>query len=141
MPESTNQNLDARNRVQESANRLGVQLNEAELERWLKSINETTGDDDIVADEETGIFGHKVTMLDFDAQDVARFRAIGKIVEFEDIPGIMETALAIAGSAAQSRMQAYPGDCDYFERINIIAPSREACCPTTRKSPEFFDWY
>lgn len=49
MPESTNQNLDARNRVQESANRLGVQLNEAELERWLKSINETTGDDDILA--------------------------------------------------------------------------------------------
>jgi hypothetical protein len=128
MTESTNQNLDVRNRVQESANRLGVQLNEAELERWLKSINETTGDDDIVADDETGIFGHKVTMLDFDAQDVARFRAIGKIVEFEDIPGIMETALAIAGSAAQSRMQAYPGDCDYFERINIIAPSREACC-------------
>jgi hypothetical protein len=128
MNNSTSQNFDVRDRVLASATRLGVQLNELELERWLQSINENTGDDDLVADKETGIFGHKVTMLDFDPQDVARFRAIGKIVEFEDIPGLMETALSIAGSAAQSRMQAYPGDCDFFERVNIIAPTRAECC-------------
>jgi hypothetical protein len=128
MTESIDQNLDVRNRVQASASRLGVQLNDEELNRWLKSINEATGDDDIVADDETGIFGHKVTMSDFDPQDVARFRAIGKIVEFEDTPGVVETALSISGSAAQSRMQAYPGDCDFFERVNIIAATRAECC-------------
>lgn len=127
MNQSTN--LDIRDRVLASATRLGVQLNEQELERWLQSMNQSSGgDDDIVADQETGIFGHKVTMLDFDTQDIARLRAIGKIVEFEDIPGVMETALSLSGSAAQSRMQIYPGDCDFFERINIIAPTQAECC-------------
>ncbi|MBC1223240.1 hypothetical protein GNF10_06200 [Nostoc sp. UCD121] len=124
MTKAQDQTLDARNRIVESANRLGVQLNEQELERWMNSITEATGDSDIVVDKDTGAFGHKVTMLDFDPQELARFRAIGKIVEFEDIPGVVETALAISGSAAQSKIQTYPGDCDYFERVNIIAPTR-----------------
>lgn len=125
MTQSQDQSVDVYNRVIESASRLGVQLNEQELERWMKSITEATGDSDIVVDKETGAFGHKVTMLDFDLQELTRFRIIGKIVEFEDIPGVVETALAISGSAAQSKIQAYPGDCDYFERVNIIAPTRE----------------
>jgi len=124
----SNQAEDIRNRVIESANRLGVQLNEQELERWMKSITETTGDSDIIADQETGVFGHKVTMLDFNPQDLVRFRAIGKIVEFEDVPGVVETALALSGSAAQSKVQTHPGDCDYFERVNIIAATREEAC-------------
>jgi len=127
------QTIDARNRVMESAKRLGVQLNEAELERWMKSIAQTTGDSDITFDHETGVFGHKVTMLDFDPKEVARFRAIGKIVEFDDIPGVVETALALSGSAAQSKMQTYPGDCDYFERVNIIAPTRTEACQILAK--------
>jgi hypothetical protein len=40
----------------------------------------------------------------------------------------VETALALSGSAAQSKIQTYPGDADYFERINIIAPSRDEAC-------------
>ncbi len=44
------------------------------------------------------------------------------------MPGSVETALALSGSAAQSKIQSYPGDCDYFERINILAPSREEAC-------------
>lgn len=119
---------EARKRVMESASRFKVQLNEQELERWMKSITEATGDSDIVVDKETGVFGHKVTMLDFDPQELARFRAIGKIVEFDDIPGVVETALALSGSAAQSKIQSYPGDCDYFERVNIIAPTRTEAC-------------
>jgi hypothetical protein len=66
-------------------------------------------------------------MLDFSPQDLAHFRAIGRLVGFEDAPGV-ETALALSGSAAQSKIQTYPGDCDYFERINIQAPTREDAC-------------
>ena len=40
------------------------------------------------------------------------------------IAGKVETALALSGSAAQSKIQTYPGDCDFFERVNIIAPTR-----------------
>ncbi|BAZ52055.1 hypothetical protein NIES4103_47140 [Nostoc sp. NIES-4103] len=133
MTNPQDQTVDAYKRVVESANRLGVQLNEQELERWMKSITEATGDSDIVVDKETGVFGHKVTMLDFDPQELARFRAIGKIVEFDDIPGVVETALALSGSAAQSKIQTYPGDCDYFERVNIIAPTRSEACQIIAK--------
>ena len=48
-------------------------------------------------------------------------------------PVVVETALALSGSAAQSKIQSYPGDCDYFERINIIAPSREEACQILSK--------
>ena len=34
--------------------------------------------------------------------------------------------------AAQSKIQSYPGDCDYFERINITAGSREESCAILR---------
>jgi hypothetical protein len=133
MTKIQDQTLDARSRIVESANRLGVQINEQELERWMNSITEATGDSDIVVDKDTGAFGHKVTMLDFDPQELARFRTIGKIVEFDDIPGVVETALALSGSAAQSKIQTYPGDCDYFERVNIIAPTRTEACEILAK--------
>ena len=93
MTKSSDQTADVHKRIVESANRFGVQLNEQELERWMNSICEAIGDSDIVVDQETAVFGHKVTMLDFDPQELARFRAIGKIVEFDDIPGVVETAL------------------------------------------------
>jgi hypothetical protein len=38
----------------------------------------------------------------------------------------LETALAVAGSAAQGRVQPYPADTDFFERVHVAAPSREA---------------
>ena len=41
---------------------------------------------------------------------------------------MVETALALSGSSAQSKIQTYPGDCDYFERVNIRAPSRAEAC-------------
>jgi hypothetical protein len=83
--------------------------------------------DQIMVDEQSGVFGHRITMLDFSPDQLERFRQIGRIVEFESRPGV-DTALALSGSAAQSKIQTYPGDCDYFERINIHAPSRQEAC-------------
>jgi hypothetical protein len=50
------------------------------------------------------------------------------IVGFEDRPPNVLTALSISGSAAQSKINTYPADCDYFERIHIKAPTREEAC-------------
>jgi len=111
----------------ESARRLGVEMDEAEALRWLSAMAAGSGGD-IVFDSRTGVFGHKVSMLDFAPQDLERFRAIGRLVEFQDEPGVVETALALSGSAAQSKIQSYPGDCDYFERVNIHAPTRQEAC-------------
>ncbi|MBI5305406.1 MAG: hypothetical protein HY868_24970 [Chloroflexi bacterium] len=114
--------------IVESAKRLGVELDEADALQWLTAMAAGDAGGDIVFDTRAGVFGHKVTMLDFSSADLARFRAIGQIVEFKDEPGIVETALALSGSAAQSKIQTYPGDCDYFERVNIKAPTRAEAC-------------
>ncbi|MBN2501784.1 MAG: hypothetical protein JXB38_13470 [Anaerolineales bacterium] len=115
-------------RIIASAQRLGIEMDEEEALQWLTAIASTQDYNDIVVDVNSGIFGHKVSMLDFSDAELAHFRAIGKLVEFEDQPGIVETALALSGSAAQSKIQTYPGDADYFERVNIKANTREEAC-------------
>ncbi|MBN1315842.1 MAG: hypothetical protein JXA42_10255 [Anaerolineales bacterium] len=115
-------------RIIESAARLGVEVDEEEALQWLTAIAATGGEDEIVVDFKSGVFGHHVTMLDFSPQDLAHFRRLGRLVGFADRPGVVETALALSGSAAQSKIQIYPGDADYFERVNIKAESWEAAC-------------
>jgi hypothetical protein len=108
----------------ESAKELGVEVSEADALQWLAAMA-AESDTEISMDLETGVFGHKVVMLDFSPSELARFREIGRLVEFYDEPGVVETALALSGSSAQSKIQTYPGDCDYFERVNIIADTRQ----------------
>jgi hypothetical protein len=115
-------------RILDSAKRLGVELDEEEAIQWLTAVSAAKGSSDIVVDTRTGVFGHTVTMLDFSPEELNYFRKIGRLVEFLDEPGVVETALALSGSAAQSKIQTYPGDCDYFERINIKAETREEAC-------------
>ena len=115
-------------RILESAHRLGVEIDEADALQWLAKMAAAKDDSTITIDERSGVFGHNVSMLDFSEQELEYFRRIGRLVEFYDEPGVIETALALSGSAAQSKIQTYPGDCDYFERVNILAPSRETAC-------------
>jgi hypothetical protein len=112
----------------ESARRLGVEMDEHEAIQWLVAISGDHGGVDVVEDERQGIFGHRITLLDFTPERLGYFRKIGKLVEFLDEPGLVETALALSGSAAQSRIQTYPGDADFFERVNIKAPTRSEAC-------------
>ena len=117
-------------RIINSARRLGVEMDESEALQWLTAMAAEQGESAIVQDARTGVFGHKVSMLDFSDADLEHFRKLGRLVEFADVPGKIETALALSGSAAQSKIQSYPGDADFFERINILAESREAACQT-----------
>ncbi len=110
-------------RIIASARRLGVEMDEAEALQWLTAITLWHEDGEIVVDDDAGVFGHRVTMLDFSPADLAYFRRVGEIVAIPDDRDV-ETALALSGSAAQSKIQTYPGDCDYFQRVNIHAPSR-----------------
>jgi hypothetical protein len=115
-------------RIMKSAKRMGVDVDEAGALQWLTAMAAAKPGNEIVQDERTGVFGHRVSMLDFSAEDLEHFRQVGRLVEFKDVPGVVETALALSGSSAQSKIQAYPGDADYFERVNIIAESRDAAC-------------
>ncbi len=114
-------------RILDSAHRLGVEMDEGKALQWLTAIA-AASDSDITIDAKDGVFGHRISMLDFNPNELAHFRRIGKIVEFADRPGVVETALALSGSAAQSKIQTFPGDADYFERVNIIAPTKEDAC-------------
>ena len=112
----------------ESAQRLGVQLDEEGALQWLAAIAADAASDDHIVSHESGTFGHRVSMLDFTPRDLERFRRIGAIVEVTGPPAVAESALALSGSAAQSKIQSFPGDCDYFQRLNIRADTREEAC-------------
>ncbi|MBI5880021.1 MAG: hypothetical protein HZB53_20420 [Chloroflexi bacterium] len=114
--------------IVDAARRLGVELHESEAIQWLTAIAATqSAGGQMTVDEQSGVYGFNVTMLDFDTSDLERYRRIGALVGIPGEDGV-ETALSLSGSAAQSRVQLYPGDCDYFERVNIAAPTREAAC-------------
>ena len=119
-------------RIIASARRLGIEIDEEAALQWLAAIA-AQGSDDVVVDTQSGTFGHRISMLDFSVQDLAYFRQVGKLVEFHDQPGVVETALALSGSAAQSKIQSYPGDCDYFERVNIYAATNAEACQILAK--------
>lgn len=115
-------------RIRESAARLGVQLDEEGALQWLAAIAADATSDDHIVTHESGTFGHRVSMLDFTPRDLERFRRIGQVVEVTGPEGVVESALALSGSAAQSKIQSFPGDCDYFQRLNIKAATREEAC-------------
>ena len=115
-------------RIIASARRLGIEMKEDDAIQWLTAISAAQTGSNIVVDAKSGVFGHRITMLDFSPEELAHFRKIGDLVGFADEPGVVETALSISGSAAQSKIQTFPGDADYFERINIKAPSRAEAC-------------
>jgi hypothetical protein len=120
-------------RIIESANRLGVELDEADALQWMTAMAASQSGQEVSIDIQSGIFGHRVAMLDFNPHELARFREIGKLVGFNDQPEVVETALALSGSSAQSKIQTYPGDCDFFERVNIRAATRPEACQILAK--------
>jgi hypothetical protein len=116
-------------KIIEAAQKLGIEVDETDAAQWLTAVAGTqTAPGDFTVDAQTGVFGHRITLLDFDPQVLERYRLIADIVEIPDQPGV-ETAISLSGSAAQSRVQLFPGDADFFERVNIHAATREeACC-------------
>jgi hypothetical protein len=120
----TTKHPDAIGRVMDSAARLGVEINAQEAQAWIDAMATEAKGGDVVVDVDTGVFGHKASMLDLDASDLKRFQKIAPIVGFENRPNV-STALALSGSAAQSKIQAFPADADFFERIHITAPTKE----------------
>jgi hypothetical protein len=126
--------LDAQDEVEQiikTAQALGVEVDETDVAQWLAAMA-ASGTMKWEVDEEAGIYGHEITLLDFDKATLERYRRIADIVQLPDLPNV-ETAVSLAGSAAQGMIQLYPGDCDYFERVNIKAKTREESCKILAK--------
>ena len=121
--------VDAQEEVDQiikTAQALGVEVDETDVAQWLAAMA-ASGTMEWEVDEEAGIYGHEITLLDFDKATLDRYRRIADIVQLPDLPNV-ETAVSLAGSAAQGVIQRYPGDCDYFERVNIVTASKEEAC-------------
>ena len=117
----------ATERLLESAAAMGVEIDRDEAERWIAAMSaESAGS--VTVDVNTGVYGHRVTMADYDAADLERFRRMAAIVGFDDRPPAVATALALSGSAAQGRIHRFPADADFFERIHIRAATRDEAC-------------
>jgi hypothetical protein len=115
-------------KIVEAAGKLGVEVDETDTVQWLTAVAASqSAPGDVSVDSRAGIFGHRITLLDFDPEVLARYRRIADIVEIPDRPGV-ETAISLSGSAAQSRAQLFPGDADFFERVNIKAETQEDAC-------------
>lgn len=110
-------------KIRESAQRLGIELDEQEALQWLAQMA-VQDKSEITIDAKNFVYGAKIAIMDFSPEYLEYFRRIGKIVAIPDQPGVVETALALSGSAAQSKIQKNPGDADFFQRVNIKAPTR-----------------
>ncbi|MEZ4596848.1 MAG: hypothetical protein R3C32_08395 [Chloroflexota bacterium] len=111
--------------ILESAHRMGVELDHDEALRWMAAMRAEEGEG-IEVDVQSGVFGHRVTMADSDPEGLARLRRAIDVAGIPDEPPDVLTALALSGSAAQGRIQRFPADCDFFERVHIRAATREA---------------
>jgi len=112
--------------IVKTAKMLGVEVDETDVVHWLTAMA-ASGTTEWAVDEKAGIYGHEITLLDFDKATLERYRHIADVVQLPDLPNV-ETAISLSGSAAQGVIQRYPGDCDYFERVNIRAETREEAC-------------
>jgi hypothetical protein len=113
-----------------AAEELGVEVDETDTAQWLAAMAAgQAAPGDFSVDAQAGIFGHRITLLDFDPRVLDRYRRIAEIVQIPDQSGV-ETALSLSGSAAQSKVQLFPGDADFFERVNIQTATREEACRT-----------
>ena len=109
-----------------TAKSLGVEVDETDVAHWLTAMAAADAAE-WKMDGEADIYGHEITLLDFDKTTLDRYRRIADTVQLPDLPNV-ETAISLSGSAAQGVIQRYPGDCDYFERVNIKARTREEAC-------------
>ncbi|HSJ57616.1 MAG TPA: hypothetical protein VLC95_10570 [Anaerolineae bacterium] len=130
-PQPAREAWDAAQEVERSiaaADKLGIEVDEADAVQWLTAMAGThASTSELTMDMEQGIYGHRITLLDFDPEVLERYRRLAEIVEIPDRPSV-QTAISLSGSAAQSKVQRFPGDADFFERVNIQAGTREEAC-------------
>ncbi|HZY43197.1 MAG TPA: hypothetical protein VFF70_00475, partial [Anaerolineae bacterium] len=109
----------------EAAKRVGVEIDTEAAIEWMVAVSEAEREGALAQDPFSGVFGHRISLLDFDQDHLDYFRRLGQRVRLARRSNV-ETAIAIAGSSAQGKVQLFPGDNDFFERVNIKTPTLDA---------------
>ena len=97
-----------------------VEVDAEEARKWVLAVSAGGDASSITVDAGSGIFADRVTMLDFDPDDLEHIRSLVPHARVETHPAV-ESAISIAGSTAQGRVQLFPGDVDFFERVHVKA--------------------
>ncbi|GMU78904.1 MAG: hypothetical protein AMXMBFR46_16970 [Acidimicrobiia bacterium] len=97
-----------------------IEYDATAAQTWMLAVasGEATA---LTVDDDTGLFGSRVALLDFDAADLTHILGLVPSTRLAPSPEI-ESAISISGSSAQGRIQLFPGDTDFFERVHIRAP-------------------
>lgn len=106
--------------ISAAAKKLGVELDAQGAREWILAMSGAERANAFAQDARAGVFGHRISLLDFDQSELDHFRHIAQKVRVVRHPYV-ESAIAIAGSSAQGKVQLFPGDMDFFERVNIKA--------------------
>lgn len=109
-----------------------IEFDADEARQWMLAVaaGEATA---LTVDDDTGLFGSRVALLDFDAADLDHVHRLVPSTRLAATPGV-ESAIAISGSSAQGRIQLFPGDTDFFERVHIHAPDEESAHAILREA-------
>jgi hypothetical protein len=88
-------------KIVEAAGKLGVEVDSSDATQWLTTMAaDQAMESDVGVDAKSGIYGHRVSLLDFDPAVLERYRKIGQVIDIPNRPGV-ETALSLSGSAVQ----------------------------------------
>jgi hypothetical protein len=108
----------------EVAGGAGIGLDREAARSWLRAVATAAATPEEFTRTSDGEFGgHELALLDFDPTVATHLRQIGRLIATPVVEGVA-SALAIAGSAAQGRIQPFPADADFFERMHVQAPNR-----------------
>lgn len=114
---------DAAQELARAANQSGIELDAQDAAQWRMAMS-AADRAALKQDAHSGVIGSHAALLDFDPDDLAYFRRLAQHVRVVAHPQV-ESAIAIAGSAAQGKVQLFPGDNDFFERVHIHAANAE----------------
>jgi hypothetical protein len=108
-----------------AARHLGVEFDAQAARTWILAVSAADRARGWTQEAATGVFGSHLALADFNQADLDYFRQLAQRVRLARHPAV-ESAIAIAGSSAQGKIQLFPGDADFFERVNIKAPDEAA---------------
>jgi hypothetical protein len=110
--------------VVEASRPLEVVFDIAETRTWMEAVSRVANEPPRV-EAEIALLGQRMVAPDRTPIDLARYRHISQIIRIDgQRPGV-HTAMVLSSATGLHRARRPPGDCDFFERIHIEAPTRD----------------
>ena len=74
--------------IAEAADRLGIEVDQEEALQWLEAVSASEADAAVAEDAKSGIFGHRLALLDFNPDQLPFFRGLAQRVRAASHPQV-----------------------------------------------------